>query len=78
MFHQAVYHVIFKVLYSLRIFYAVFCSVLLWSCSCSAGVYGIWSFYDWSCSMLEMAFEEPGDFDCIYVIFHYKGKREVP
>jgi len=32
-----------------------FVAVLLWSCSFSAGVYGIWSCFDWSCSMLKMA-----------------------
>jgi len=32
-----------------------FVAVLLWSCSCSAGVYGIWSCFDWSCSMMKMA-----------------------
>jgi len=55
-FHQAVYYGIFRVLYSLSVFFfAVFVAVLLWNCSCSAGVYGIWSCFDWPFSMLKMA-----------------------
>jgi len=55
-FHQAVYHGIFTVLYSLSVFFlsCVFVAVLLWSCSCRAGVYGIWSCFDWACSMSKM------------------------
>jgi len=78
MFHQSVYRGIFTVLYRLSVFFlsCVFVAVLLWSCSCSAGVYGIWSYFDGSCSMLKMALKnlETSTVFMWYFIIREKGR----
>jgi len=76
-FHQAVYHGIFTVLYSFSVFMQCFVAVLLWICSCSAGVYGIWSCFDWSCRMLKMASKNLETSTVFIWYFIMRGKGEV-
>ena len=78
MFHLVVYHRIFTVCLQFNLFILFFIFflnivvvVLLWS---TVGTACLWNLY-WLWLVLqyfEDVFAEPGDFHCVYVIFHYR------